>query len=591
MPSFSDTFAKVLGTHLIKAGFFWEWIRNAQPANNNTNGFLQVGVGGNTNSLGDVYADEVMGILSGYNEASFNRINNISYNTYEGFVQDDWKATKRLTINYGIRLTHFQPWIDREGFGYSIFNQAAYHQDCAAPPNYCGFEWNSKNSGVPLAGFPTRALFYQLRIGLAYDLFGTGRTVLRGGWGRYYFHAGQFTNGLDASAGVKSYNLGANVPLPGGGTTPLLASKLDTLSLEASASGPSAVDSADDKQAYTDSYNVTVAHRTPWQGLLEVSYVGNRTRDIPSSGNGGSAGFGTLNINKVPIGAMLASNNGGVDPNTLVADQFRSLLGYSDLFIATNNAWANYNALQVSWVRPTGRVNLNFNYTFGKALGIVNFYNQFDLADNYGVLPSNRTHMFNAAYNFDLGNFTTSAMLGGFINGWQLSGITQLQSGPNLSGYQGQNFNMNLNSANIPGTSYDITNVSLLGTPNIVLHPLVTCDPRAGLADHQYINANCFAVPTNIGENGPTIIPPIYGPGYFNSDLGIYKNWRITEGKTFQFRLYMYNFLNHPLWSFNGGNLGLSFDENTLKPNSPNFGYTTDKQGHRIIQLAFKFIF
>ncbi len=150
---------------------------------------------------------------------------------------------------------------------------------------------------------------------------------------------------------------------------------------------------------------------------------------------------------------------------------------------------------------------------------------------------------------------------------------------------------MNLNSAKIPGTTYNISNVSLLGTPNIQLSPILTCDPRSGLAEHQYINANCFAVPTAIGQNGGTIIPPIYGPGYFNTDLGVYKNWRITEGKTFQFRLYMYNFLNHPLYSFNGGNLTLSFDPNTLKPNSPNFGITTDKQGHRIIQLAFKFMF
>jgi len=592
MPSFSDTFAKVIGTHLLKAGFFWEWIRNAQPANNYTNGFLQFSSSGNTNTLGDGYADEALGILSNYTETSFNRINDTAYNTYEVFIQDDWKVTKRLTVNLGIRITHFQPWIDREGFGYSIFNQAAYSPDCAAPPSYCGFEWYSKNSSVPLGGFPTRFAFYQPRVGAAYDLFGTGKTVLRGGWGRYYFHAGQFTNGLDASAGVTSYFLGNNVPVPGGGTIPLLASELDTLNLTASASGPSAVDSADDKQPYTDSYNFTIAQRTPWSGLLEVAYVGNRTRDIPGTGGGGTLGFSTLNINLVPLGAMLASNNGGADPNTLIADYFRPLLGYSDLYISTNNGYSNYNALQVTWTRPSGRLNFNLNYTYGKAMGIVGFYNQFNLSDNYGVLPSNRTHIFNAAYSFDLGNLTKSKLAGGFINGWQISGITQLQSGPNLSGYINQNFFMNLNSAKIPGTSFNISNLSLLGTPNIQLNPILTCDPRSGLAEHQYINASCFAAPTNIGQNGPTVIPPIYGPGYLNSDLGLYKSFRITEGKRLQFRFYMYNFLNHPLWSFpSGGNLNLSFDANTLKPDNPLFGITTDKQGHRIIQLAAKFYF
>ena len=596
MPSFSDTFAKVIGTHTVKAGFFWEWIRNAQPASNNTNGQLSFQSSGNPNTLGDTYADGVVGILSGYNEVSFNRINDISYNTYEGFVQDDWKATKRLTINYGIRITRFQPWIDREGFGYSIFNTTAFDPSCAAPPNYCGFEWNAQNSSVPLAGFPTRGAFYQPRVGAAFDLFGTGKTVLRGGWGRYYFHAGQFTNGLDASAGVKSYNLGNNVPLPGGGTTPLLAKDLDTLDLTASASGPSAVDSTDDMQPYTDSYSVTVSQGMPWSSLLEISYVGNRSRDIPSAGNGGSLGTNTMNINLVPVGAMLSSNNGGADPNTLVADQFRPLQGYSNLNLATNNGYANYNSLQVTWLRTMGRYTISMNYTFGKAMGIVegagdNLVDPFNLDNNYGVLASNRTHLFNAAYSIELGNPSKNRLAGAFVNGWQVSGITQLQSGPNLTGYQNQNFGMNLNSAKISGTDFNISNVSLLGTPNIQLNPVLTCDPRSGSGAQQYINASCFAVPTEIGQNGPTILPPIYGPGFFNFDLGIFKTFRLTESKTFQFRFDGYNILNHPLWSFNGGNLGLSFDANTLAVNNPNFGRTTDKQGHRIIMLGFKFIF
>jgi hypothetical protein len=602
MPSLSDTVAKVVATHTIKAGFFWEWIRNAQPANNNTNGYLQY-MGpfvtpSNPLTTGDPYADGVLGILNSYNETSFNRVNDEAYNNFEFFVQDDWKVTKRFTLNYGLRMSHLQPWYDRLGYGFPIFNQSAFSPSCAS--SYCGFEWHKEDASVPLGGFPTRALFYQPRIGAAYDLFGTGKTVLRGGWGRYYFHAGQATTGLDAAAGVKSYSLGGVVPLPNGSTEPLIASEIDTLPISASASSPAAVDGTTSAEPYTDSYNFTVSQRLPWSSLLEIAYVGNRTRDMFSSGNGGTLNFNSLNINLVPKGAMLSSKNGGANPNDLVANNFRPLLGYSDLDIDTSNGYANYNSMQVTWVRSKGRYSINMNYTYGKAMGIVGFYDQFNLADNYGVLESNRTHLFNAAYSIQLPGPTKNKLAEGIAGGWQISGITQLESGPNLTGYQGQNFSMNLNGAIIPDSvsatnpkGIAISNVSLLGTPDIQLSPMLRsgCNPRGGPGPHQYINGNCFTPPTQVGQNGGTILPPIYGPGFFNTDLALFKNFKIAESRTLQFRFDGYNFLNHPLWSFNGGNMGLSFNPTTLQQNDPVFGETTFKQGHRIIEMAVKFIF
>ena len=73
--------------------------------------------------------------------------------------------------------------------------------------------------------------------------------------------------------------------------------------------------------------------------------------------------------------------------------------------------------------------------------------------------------------------------------------------------------------------------------------------------------------------------------------MALFKNFKFTESKSLQFRFDGYNFLNHPLWSFNGGNLGLSFSPTTLQQNDPVFGITTFKQGHRIIEMAVKFFF
>ena len=109
--------------------------------------------------------------------------------------------------------------------------------------------------------------------------------------------------------------------------------------------------------------------------------------------------------------------------------------GYGNLVQATNNLYANYNALQVSWARHAGRYTIQANYTWQKAMGIVNpTQDPFSLGANYGPQASDRRNLFNAAYSVDLGTLVHSNFLvNGITNGWQLSGITQLESGSNLT--------------------------------------------------------------------------------------------------------------------------------------------------------------
>src|SRR5439155_10938993 len=125
------------------------------------------------------------------------------------------------------------------------------------------------------------------------------------------------------------------------------------------------------------------------------------------------------NLNLVPVGAITTAFQQG-DPNaknpaTADANKFRPLQGYGDLNEATNNSYANYNAMQVTWGRHAGRYTMQANYTWQKSLGIVlnNANNQsngsisinpFDLGSNYGVQPTDRRHLFNFAYSVDLGN-------------------------------------------------------------------------------------------------------------------------------------------------------------------------------------------
>jgi hypothetical protein len=580
MPSFSDTLTKVWRTHTFKVGFFFERIRNAQPASAQTQGQFNFN-NTNPNSLGNGYADMLTGIVNSYTETSFNRINDIAYNTYEGFIQDSWKVTRKLSLELGVRFTHFGPWEDQLGFGFSVFDYSKYNSTCT-PVQYCGFLWHSRENSVPLGGFPARTAFAQPRFGLAYAL--DDKTVLRGGWGRYYFHSAQFTTGLNVSAGVQAITLNNN---QGPGNTALMANQLDSLNFSSQALNTGAVDRGNNRQPLTESYSFTISRRVPWSGLFEVAYVGNQTRNIAYNG-----GFGS-DINMVPVGAMLSSRNNGGDPNTLVANNFRPLAGFAGLSLATNGLYSNYNSIQTKFIRTRGRAVFTANYSFGKAMGILSStLDSFNLDNAYGVQPSNRRHIFNAAYSYEFGRLTRQKTAGLLVNGWQISGITQVQSGVNLTGQRGQNFAMALNAFKVPGTTHNVSATSLLGTPNIALTPILTCDPRKNLAPQQYINSSCFTFPRNVGENGPTTLPDVYGPAYFNADLGLFKNFAITEKKKLQFRANAYNFLNHPLWSFPANqNLSLGFNGTTGALNTPLFGLTTTKQGRRIVQFAATFQF
>src|ERR1035437_9910964 len=105
---------------------------------------------------------------------------------------------------------------------------------------------------------------------------------------------------------------------------------------------------------------------------------------------------------------------------------------YSGLGLINHGAWANYNALLVSWNKREGALTYALNYTFSKTMGIIsNAIDPINIHTDYGVLNVDRTHVFNASYAYEVGNrFRNNRLEGAFLNGWMISGITGLQSGP-----------------------------------------------------------------------------------------------------------------------------------------------------------------
>jgi hypothetical protein len=203
---------------------------------------------------------------------------------------------------------------------------------------------------------------------------------------------------------------------------------------------------------------------------------------------------------------------------------------------------------------------------------------------SYGPLPYDRTHGFSIAYNYLLPGKFNNHFLQGAFGGWQLSGISQVQSGAPL-----RNFTFT-------GTMADGQNMDakiVAGTTDTSARPVLVCDPRTGVKDGQYANPACFTTPLP-GHNGSYQLPYMKTPAFQNHDLSVFKNFEFSESKKLQFRYSMFNFLNHPLYYFEGNDRALAMNFDNGKPDANTmkyFGTPTLKRGHRLMQFALKYYF
>jgi len=597
LPSIADNVTKVWGTHTTKFGFYWERTYNEQPGNDIVNGYFEYAPWA-SNSTGNAYADMLIGQSATYREKNFNVVPGFRYMSYDFYGQDSWKISRRLTLEYGLRVSHLGPWADTTGFGFAAWYPNLYASGQGGTANgitFPGIEWHKSNSSVPLSGSDSRSFYYNPRAGFAWDLFGTGNTVLRGGYGMYHYHDEQNVQngayGITQGSFTSQFNNLTLNEIAGHANDPLQQP-----------SSVTALDPHDDQQPRTQSYSLTVAQRVPWKSVLEIAYVGNKASYLSNYNNNFSQ------INDIPMDGLFEQNGWHNNYSDAQVKAARPLTAYGTLKIINHQMYSNYNSMQVSWNKQAGAFTFMTNYTYSKALGIrgENGAATGDptvLGNNYGTLPNNRTHIFNIAYVYQTPKLHSSnAFLNGLANNWQVSGIAQYQSGADIQA--AINANLNYSAFIAPGTVFmgtpipDGTQASasnVLGSPDITLMPKVTCDPRSGLKAHQYINEKCFSAFATPGQQGTYIFPTITGPGFFNTDISVFKNFTFgtSETKKLQFRFSGYNFLNHPLYTFVASDaaLKLTFDKNGnfLPTNDKEFGVATNKIGHRILQMSVKF--
>ena len=609
-PNISDNVTKVAGTHTLKFGFYWDFARNWQAASNFQNppqGTVEFETYG-ANSTSNGAADFTTGRNAGLLQSSAAPVQDIKYYQYSWFANDQWKVSRRLTLTLGVRAEHLGNWVPTGNLGLAVWDPASYNNSSSAPA-WTGLQWHGINSKIPMSGMPSRLFFFEPRVGVAYDLFGTGNTVLRGGFGVYRYQ------GSGNNASGTNYN--APLGIVTEGTTWNCCIGYNSFNQFSPSTGAAGLGSAangidqqgDGRVPYAMTYNFTISQRAPWRSLVEVQYSGSASRDQILDGT-------LSDQNLIPLGAFFRPdpltgqiNNpfGGNFPT----NDYYPRHNYTSIQLLTHGGYSNYNAFITTWQKQTGRMTFTTNYTFSKVMGTRDGQtfngNQagsaeysFNLPANYGVLAYDRTHIFNAAYVINLPSpVHGNAVLGGVVNGWEFSGITQWQSGPPIQVNTGANSNAALNASYGNVAAGPVNNSTYLGTNATPLIPVLTCDPRNGVSSGGYFNPNCFAPPVP-GQVGNIIWPYIKGPAFFNSDLSLYKNFAIKEKQKLQLRFEAFNFLNHPLPQFNatGNNadVQLKFSDGTgnltqTNQNANTTGKPLYSVGRRVVEFAIRYNF
>jgi hypothetical protein len=245
-----------------------------------------------------------------------------------------------------------------------------------------------------------------------------------------------------------------------------------------------------------------------------------------------------------------------------------------------------------------GALSLQLNYTFSKAMATTTqagAFADYGTSEYWSVAPYDRAHAFTAQYDYNLPKIVKSnRFLGGVINGWEISGITLVESGAQVTANTGANL----------GLANAASGVVLVGSPDVTAAPILTCNPTQGLKSGQYLNPNCFALPS-AGNIGNTRFPYIAGPMFWNSDLTLAKNFTFGEKQSLRFTFSAFNFMNHALSSFSAGdnNLKLNFNSSGVLQNATDtknacpgpscqaFGYADYLVGHRVLELGVKYNF
>jgi hypothetical protein len=598
--SIVDNVSWVKGKHALKLGIYEEYAWKYQPSGVAYAGSYNYGNDSNNAAFGtgNGYANTLTGYFASYSEQSVRLANTVDYWNSEWFVQDSWKVSRKLNLDLGVRFYHQTPQVDENGtwaifvpslysaanaprlYAPAIVNGQRVAQDpvthATAPaaaigafvPGTGSFSNGMKALGKGEESYTqSPSVVAAPRLGFAYDVFGSGKTALRGGWGMFYNRVN----------GNSVYNMTGNPP------NAYTATVYDgTVSSLATSGGgyvaPVGVSWYSDGQwDYEQNASLGVQQAVGWGSVLDVSWVATWGDNQPWR----------VNMNPIPIGANFAPQNGDpTKPGQPLPTVFlrSNYPGWGDLNAQAWGGQTVYHSLQSSLRHRFSRgLEFNVNYTWSRGMGVTSFQPLVanNRAYNYGPIGADRRHIASINYSYNIpdpAKAVNNRFLSALTSRWTLSGVTQFQTGsPFTPGFS-------------TSPTVDITGSASIGARIQVVGDGKAAPPSATMNGLPVLfNTAAFAVPA-VGTLGNAGVNILYGPGFANFDTSLAKRVQVghEERRAFILRIDVTNVFNHT--EFSSMNTSATFNAAGAQINNV-FGTPSGTRPARILTSVLRFEF